>query len=76
MAKRKPAIAWRRQQLQSQEVSIISNDCFGGEYYRLLHLPYNTPFVGLMLIAPCYIKLLQHFYEYMSQQLHFVNEAK
>ncbi|WP_197428733.1 DUF1919 domain-containing protein [Phnomibacter ginsenosidimutans] len=76
MAKRKPAVAWLRHQLWSEEVSIISNDCFGGEYYRLLQLPYNTPFVGLMLMAPCYIKLLQHFDEYMEQPLHFVNESK
>lgn len=74
--KRKPAVAWLQYRLRSEEVSIISNDCFGGEYYRLLQLPYNTPFVGLMLMAPCYIKLLQQFDEYMAQPLHFVDESK
>lgn len=76
MAKRKPALTWLRGQLKNEQVTIISNDCFGGEYYRLLQLPYNTPFVGLMLMAPCYIKLLQQFDVYMAQPLRFVNESK
>src|ERR1700733_1243073 len=56
--------------------SIISNDCFGGEVYRSLDIPYNTPFIGLMLMAPCYITLLMNLEYYLDQDLSFIQVSK
>ena len=55
--------------LQNKNFVIISNNCFGGQAYRSLQLPYNTPFVGLFLYGPCYLKLLQNFGFYLNQDL-------
>jgi len=43
-----------------KEFCIISNDCWGAEMYKLLNRRYNTPFIGLMLMSPCYISLLEN----------------
>jgi uncharacterized protein (DUF1919 family) len=56
--------------------TIISNDCFGGEIYRALNVKYNTPFIGLMLMAPCYISLLKDLKYYLSQDLEFTTVSK
>lgn len=56
--------------------TIISNDCFGGEVYQSLGIPYNSPFIGLMLMAPCYINLLKNLDHYMSQDLVFIRKSK
>lgn len=57
-------------------VCIFSNDCWGGEFYRCTGRPYNTPFVGLMLMAPCYILLLEKPAYYLKQELKFTNTSK
>jgi uncharacterized protein (DUF1919 family) len=36
-------------------------------------LPYNTPFVGLMLMAPCYLKFLNDPHKYIDANLEFVS---
>lgn len=61
--------------LQNKDFVIISNNCFGGEAYQMLKLPYNTPFVGLFLYGPCYLKLLQNFDFYLQQDLVFINKS-
>lgn len=35
----------------------MASNCWGGEVYRDFGLPYNTPFVGLYLYAPCFLRL-------------------
>lgn len=57
-------------------ICIFSNDCWGGEFYRCTGRPYNTPFVGLMLMAPCYIQLLEKPEYYLEQELEFINASK
>lgn len=61
--------------LQKKDFVIISNNCFGGEAYQMLKLPYNNPFVGMFLYGPCYIKLLQNFDFYLQQNLVFINKS-
>jgi uncharacterized protein (DUF1919 family) len=61
--------------LQNKNFVIISNNCFGGQAYRSLQLPYNTPFVGLFLYGPCYLKLLQNFGFYLNQDLVFSTKS-
>lgn len=47
-----------KQQLFNHPFCIISNDCWGGEIYKIADRQFNTPFIGLMLMAPCYLELL------------------
>lgn len=65
-----------RKNIADVPVCIFSNDCWGGEFYRCTGRPYNTPFVGLMLMAPCYIQLLEKPAYYLEQELEFINTSK
>ncbi|MDA3614196.1 DUF1919 domain-containing protein [Polluticaenibacter yanchengensis] len=56
--------------------TIFSNDCYGAEIYKALRTPYQTPFVGLMLMAPCYIKFLKNPKYYLSLDLQFTDVSK
>ena len=56
--------------------SIISNDCWGAEFYIRSNIEYNTPFVGLMLYAPCYISFLENFEENLNAALTFTSHTK
>ncbi len=55
---------------------IISRNCWGGQVYQYLQKPYNTPFVGLFLFGPCYMKLLSNFDAYMKVDLKFIPLSK
>lgn len=57
--------------LQNKNFTIIANNCWGGEIYRALNLPYKTPFIGLFLFAPCYIRLLKNLKTYLNSELNF-----
>ncbi len=54
---------------------IFSNDCWGAEIYKVLDKPFNTPFIGLMLMSPCYIKLLENPKYYLELQLVFKSRS-
>jgi uncharacterized protein (DUF1919 family) len=71
-----PAKTYLKQQLINCNFSIISNDCYGAEIYRWIDRPYNTPFVGLMVMAPCYISFLQNFEHNIYQELKFEKGTK
>jgi uncharacterized protein (DUF1919 family) len=60
-----------RSRLKDRDFTIISNNCWGSEVYRDLGLPYQTPFVGLFLFAPCYIQLLNNLKFYLEGELNF-----
>jgi uncharacterized protein (DUF1919 family) len=68
--------ARHRGRLRNEGFSIISNDCWGAEVYRHLELPYNTPFVGLFMFAPCYIRLLEDFDSALHAPLTFIDESR
>ena len=55
---------------------IISNNCWGYHYYKSNEIPYPTPFIGLFLYIPDYIKLLENFESYMETELKFVKRSK
>lgn len=65
-----------KRNLKNKNFTIISNDCWGGEIYRCLNIPYSTPFVGLMILSPCYIKLLENLHHYLEQKLEFKEISK
>lgn len=62
--------------LKNRNFTVISNDCWGGEVYRDFGLPYLTPFVGLLVMAPCYIKLLKNLKENLETPLTFIPHSK
>lgn len=65
-----------RKRLKNKEFTIISNDCYGGELYKDLGLKYTTPFVGLMVPAPCYIELIKDLKLYLESPLCFINNSR
>lgn len=44
--------------------------------YEELGLPYLTPFIGLYIFSPDYIKMLKEFESYMKYELKFVQSSK
>lgn len=50
---------WGRMRLRNRRVSIISNDCWGGRMCKFYHLPFQSPFIGLFIVGPDYVKLLE-----------------
>lgn len=63
--------------LRRDKFTIISNDCWGAEVYRHFGLAYQTPFVGLFFMAPCYIKLLKDLKSFLhTQDLVFISTSK
>jgi uncharacterized protein (DUF1919 family) len=65
-----------QQQLHNRDFTLISNDCWGAEVYKHFDLPFNTPFIGLMLMAPCYVELLRNPRHYLSQPLVFLEKSR
>jgi len=62
--------------VKNKNFVIISDDCWGGSVYQWYKRPYNSPFVGLFLYAPCYMKLLSDFDYYMDKKLEFVDVTR
>jgi len=62
--------------IKDKNFTIISNDCWGGEVYKDLGLEYTTPFVGIRLFAPCYIKLLKNIKEYIESPLTWTDVSR
>ncbi|MBS1557227.1 MAG: DUF1919 domain-containing protein [Bacteroidetes bacterium] len=62
--------------LKNKDFAIISNNCWGGGIYQITKSPYNTPFIGLFINAPCYIKFLRNPDYYLNQNIEFVKKSK
>lgn len=62
--------------VSNRKFCIFSNDCWGAELYKLLDRPFNTPFIGLMLMSPCYLKFLENPRYYLSLPIVFKKESK
>lgn len=58
--------------VKNKDFCIFSNDCWGGQLYRRMKIPYNTPFVGVGLMAPCYMKILRNPKKYFDAEMEFV----
>ena len=62
--------------LKDKNFVIISDNCWGGTLYEWYKREYNSPFVGLFIYAPCYIKLLSNLDHYLKQDLIFTEKSK
>jgi|TARA_B110000858_G_scaffold157865_1_gene180804 uncharacterized protein (DUF1919 family) len=56
--------------------SIITNNCYGTQYYTDENYEYKTPFIGLFLFAPCYINFLENYNNYINKKLLQINKSK
>lgn len=66
-----------RRRFNGSPFVIISNNCWGGDIYQALDKPYNSPFIGMFINAPCYIKLLKHPEKYLLRtELTFIPRSK
>ena len=60
---------WWRRKLRNREVTIISENCWGSFMCQYTGMRYNSPFVGLLVPAPDYIKILRSLREYVEGTL-------
>jgi uncharacterized protein (DUF1919 family) len=65
-----------KKRVTTQNFSIISNNCWAGKVYSELDLPYMTPFIGLFLNPPCYLRLLKDINNYLESDLRFTNTSQ
>ena len=66
----------RQARLANHDFAIVANNCWGAEVYKDLGLAYTTPFVGLFLFPPCYVRLLGDFRRYMATPLTFLSASR
>jgi uncharacterized protein (DUF1919 family) len=62
--------------LARSDFSIVCSNCWGAEAYRHLEVPYQTPFVGLFIEAPCYMRILRDLPGYLAAQLEFIERSR
>lgn len=62
--------------LKNLSLVVISNNCYSGQVYQTYNLPYASPFAGMFLYGPCYLKLLKNLDHYLHQPLQFIETSK
>jgi len=65
-----------RQALNNHDFTIIANNCWGWKIYNELGIPYTSPFIGLHINGPCFIRLLKNLQYYLQEELAFINYSK
>lgn len=63
----------RLKKINCSDFTIISNNCWAGLIYQSYGLPYNTPTVGLFIMAEDYIKFLSDFKRYINMPIEFID---
>lgn len=66
----------QQRQLTNRDFTLVSNDCWGAEVYKYFDLPWNTPFIGLFLMADDYLRLVTNLRRYMDSELTFIPESR
>ncbi|WP_375752232.1 DUF1919 domain-containing protein [Vibrio sp. HN007] len=65
-----------RLKLTNIEFSIISNNCWGTFVYKQFDLPYQSPFINLLIYGPDYIALLEKLSPELLQKLTFISKEE
>lgn len=55
-----------RTRLTDNDVTIISNNCWGGNFERHMGRGYSSPFVNLFIYADCYLKIISSIEKYVN----------
>lgn len=63
----------KKKKLKFQNFTIISNNCFGGIFYRNNNLEYLSPTCGLAFMAEEYIKFLNNMKYYLEKDIEPIN---
>jgi uncharacterized protein (DUF1919 family) len=68
----------RRQRLlpENRAFTVVANDCWGAEVYKDFGLPFETPFIGLFVPGPCYLKLVTDFQPIVTSPLRFTKDSR
>jgi uncharacterized protein (DUF1919 family) len=66
----------RRRRLKKRDFTIVSNDCWGAEVYKDLHLPFNTPLIGTFVSAPCFLSIAENPEKILSAPITFREISK
>ena len=53
--------------------TIISDDCWGGQIYRQLSIPYSTPTVGLWIVENDYLQFIENLSNINTVDIYSVN---
>lgn len=59
--------------LKNKNITIISNNCWAGIFYRNNNLEYLSPTLGLFFMAEDYIKFIYNIKYYINEDLQFIN---
>lgn len=62
--------------IKNKDITIISNNCWGGFMYQSCGLQYNSPLIGLYFYAPEYIKFLKDLKNNIEQPINFIPKEK
>lgn len=65
--------AINNRKIKNKDITIISNNCWGGIFYRNNNLEYLSPTLGLFFIAEEYIKFIYNMKYYLEQDIDFIN---
>ena len=63
---------WRDLVLTRRNITIVSDDCWGAEFYRLLRIPYPTPCVGLYVESSEYLDFIANIRAPDAFELQFI----
>ena len=74
--RKKAGLIFDRFRLKDKSFTLFSDDCWGVEVYKHFDLSFNTPFIGLMLAALCFLKLLSNPRCYLAQPLTFQQHSR
>ncbi len=55
--------------LKNKEVTIISNNCWGGTFYNLHKNRFNSPTINLFFMAEDYLEFVKNIKYYLSLEL-------
>lgn len=58
--------------IKNKKITIISNNCWGGIFYRNHNLEYLSPTIGLFFMGDDYIKFIYNIQEYINLELEFI----
>lgn len=67
---------YRKNKLVNKNVTIISNNCWGGHVYRYLGMEYLSPTIGLYFFADDFVKFCNNLKYYIDQELKFIDAEK
>ena len=65
-----------RARLRAGSFSIVADDCWGGEIYRLTGRPFATPFIGVAIAGPCFMRILRDLPAALASELVPVDRSR